>query len=202
MALAKLSLDVGCGFLRKHTKRGMVGIDLRRGLCDVVADAEYLPFREDVFNRVYLLSILEHLDNPIKCLKESLRVAKDGARFQIIIPVDASYAHLFFKKAVLEFPFGMLTALLMCMSVRKYGKLKGHLHVSLIQPRHIVPFFSKAIVRKKREIHSWFSGRKGRTLNKVFCNRKIYGNVYHWVIEAKKDTAVNLTEQGPMMTSM
>ena len=98
MALAKPSLDVGCGFLRKHTKRGVVGIDLRRGLCDVVADAEYLPFREKVFNRVYLLSILEHLDHPIKCLKEQLKVAKDGARFQIIIPADASYVHLFFQE--------------------------------------------------------------------------------------------------------
>ena len=197
MMSQKLSLDVGCGFLRKHTKRGIVGIDLRRGLCDVVADAEHMPFRDGVFNSVYLFSMLEHLDHPIKCLKESLRVAKDGAHFEIVIPVHVKYSSIFLRRVLLEFPFGILTSLVMCMGVHKYGKLKGYHHVNLIQPRHIVPFFSKATVIKKGEAHSWFSGRKGRIPSKIFCKRKINGKVHYWVIKAKKRCRSQFNELSP-----
>ena len=183
------SLDVGCGFLTTHKKQGMIGMDLRRGLCDVIGDAEQMPFRDAVFDKVYLRSILEHLDAPLKCLKESLRVAKDGACFEILIPVDARYPPIFLR-LVLEFPFSIPYVLSVLMRIYRYGKLKGSLHINRIQPRHITPFFTKAVVIKKRTLHSWCFfltlGRKGRISNKlIFRNRKIYGKTGIWVIKAK-----------------
>lgn len=90
-------LDVGCGFRsgygkRKrysHTKRGTIGIDLHRGLCDVVADAHYLPFVSSVFRGCFAYSVLEHLENPIKALKEIRRTLKDGSFIEIIVPIDS-----------------------------------------------------------------------------------------------------------------
>jgi len=41
-----------------------------------VADACFLPFKEDVFGTVFLHAIPEHLSDPSKCLKEVRRVAK------------------------------------------------------------------------------------------------------------------------------
>lgn len=183
------SLDVGCGFLSIHKKQGVIGMDLRRGLCDVLGDAEQMPFRDAVFDKVYLRDILEHLDDPLKCLKESLRVAKDGACFEILIPVDARYPPIFLR-LVLEFPFSIPYVLSVLMRIHKYGRLKGSLHINSIQPRQITPFFTKAVVRKKRTIHSWYFfltlGGEGKALSKlIFRNRKIYGKTGIWVIKAK-----------------
>jgi ubiquinone/menaquinone biosynthesis C-methylase UbiE len=44
----------------------------------VVGEAEKLPFRDGVFENVYLQAFLEHLDNPLECLRESARVAIAG----------------------------------------------------------------------------------------------------------------------------
>lgn len=178
------SLDVGCGFLGGHKKRGMIGIDLRRGLCDVVADAEYLPFRQAVFNEVYLISILEHLDHPIRCLRETLRVAKNDAHFQIVIPVEARYLPLLFRTVILGFPFGIFSSLSLCRDIRKHRKLKGYLHANNIQPRQILLFFGEATLTKERYIHPWFFGRKGKILSKIVRNRKMNWGADNWVIKA------------------
>jgi len=180
------SLDVGCGFLSGHKRRGMIGIDLRRGLCDVVADAEHLPFRQAVFNEIYLISILEHLDNPLRCLRETLRVAKNDAHFQIIIPVEARYLPLLLRTVILGFPFGILSAFNLCKDIRKYRNLKGCLHANCIHPRHILPFFSEATSTKDGYIHPWFFGRKGKILSKIVRNRKMNWGAYSLVIKAKK----------------
>ena len=181
------SLDIGCGFLSGHKKRGFIGIDLRPGLCNVVADAEHLPFRQAVFNDVYLVSILEHLDHPIKCLKEALRVARNGAHFQIVVPVEARYLPLFFRMMILGFPFGIFPAISLCQDIRRHKKLKGYLHANRIQPRHILFLFRETTLTKVRRIsHPWFSGHKGKILSKIFGSCKITLAKGNWVIKAKK----------------
>lgn len=103
------SLDVGCGYIKGvHHKRGEVGLDINRGICDVVGDAENLPFRHGIFEKVYLHAVLEHLDNPIQCLRESMRVAKMGAHFEIVIPVETRSYVWNIKHLVFEFPLGIL----------------------------------------------------------------------------------------------
>jgi ubiquinone/menaquinone biosynthesis C-methylase UbiE len=42
----------------------------------VLCDAQSLPFRECVFEKVYFYDVLEHLEKPVQCLQEIKRVTK------------------------------------------------------------------------------------------------------------------------------
>lgn len=80
-------LDVGCGFNEKqHTKRADIGIDLKRGLCDVVATTYYLPFKENSFTKVIMSHILEHLSKPLQALKEINRVLSEEGFLEMEVP--------------------------------------------------------------------------------------------------------------------
>ena len=85
MKMNKETLDVGCG----DHPRGTVNVDcmtdqyfVRPPLKTktipnfIKADACNLPFRNDVFQKVMASNVLEHLQNPVKALKEWKRVAK------------------------------------------------------------------------------------------------------------------------------
>ena len=90
------TLNVGCG----ATTIGDVNIDLfpnRREQCVtpwnpknienfVLADAENLPFQTNIFKKIYAIHILEHLNNPLKALREWKRVGK-----VITIKVPSAY---------------------------------------------------------------------------------------------------------------
>ena len=74
-------LDVGCG---KH-KRGDVGVDLsRNSLADVIADAQHLPFRDESFDIAISHHMIEHLQKPVQCVEEMLRISK--GRVKIVCP--------------------------------------------------------------------------------------------------------------------
>jgi SAM-dependent methyltransferase len=49
----------------------------------IVADAENLPFQEDVFDDVFTIYCLHHLSNPEKCIEEMYRVLKPGGNIII-----------------------------------------------------------------------------------------------------------------------
>lgn len=52
---------------------------------NIIADAQFLPFRDHVFNDVKCENLLEHLDNPWQAVKEALRV---GGRISFLYPRD------------------------------------------------------------------------------------------------------------------
>lgn len=80
-------LDVGCGDVPK----GDVNLDLFFYVkCQnfVIAEAHHLPFKNNVFEKVYSKHCLEHLKNPLKFFKETKRVLKNGATLECIYPTD------------------------------------------------------------------------------------------------------------------
>lgn len=90
------SLDVGCGHdPATHHRRGDVGIDLKKGLCTVVATAYYLPFREKCFEKVIMSHILEHLPDSLKALAEVARVL--GPRGVLEVEVPNAHSFWLFK---------------------------------------------------------------------------------------------------------
>lgn len=80
------SLDIGCGYATDHVRKGDIGIDLKRGLCDVVASAYHLPFRNSCFEKVIMSHILEHLIGCYEALKEAARVLTTKGTLEIEVP--------------------------------------------------------------------------------------------------------------------
>jgi ubiquinone/menaquinone biosynthesis C-methylase UbiE len=97
-------LDVGCGsgHYQKSSKfRGAINIDVLKPEKKipnfVLCDAQSLPFRECVFEKVYFYDVLEHLEKPVQCLKDIKRVTKHNG----VIVLGTPNA-LFFPKILLS----------------------------------------------------------------------------------------------------
>lgn len=90
-------LDVGCGGGSYVDELGedyeVVGIDIleysNRSRI-VRGDATVLPFKDDSFSTVLLFEVLEHLDDPGRCLREIKRVATDSLLLSVPNAVDPS----------------------------------------------------------------------------------------------------------------
>lgn len=79
-------LDVGCG---NRKIPGAVGLDKNpRSQADILHDLDRFPypFRDDVFDRIYGLDVLEHLSDVFRTLEEWHRVGKRGGRIFLRVP--------------------------------------------------------------------------------------------------------------------
>jgi len=94
-------LDVGCGggdLLKQIGMEQGVGIDLslynlniakrKPGLILLQADAENLPFKDNVFDAVICSEVLEHLLNPDIAVGEISRILKKNGCCVISVPLD------------------------------------------------------------------------------------------------------------------
>ena len=102
-------LDIGCGFkaqllrdLEQHIEMG-VGIDFKAPLIQSKAIQTFplqlqstLPFKDESFDVVTMLAVLEHLSNHNDILDEIRRVLKPGGAFVFTVPSKLA-------KPVLEF---------------------------------------------------------------------------------------------------
>lgn len=71
-----LVLEVGCGFSRTKKYENWIGVDFVEMVKPtIVADAHYLPFRNNSFSLAYSFGLIEHLENPLKAIKEMKRVS-------------------------------------------------------------------------------------------------------------------------------
>jgi SAM-dependent methyltransferase len=86
-------LDVGCGpqkfpWYGSSVRGTLIGIDpllgrVPRGFAFVRGVAEYLPFREEAFDRVLFATSIDHVLVPARALSEAGRVAKRGGEICI-----------------------------------------------------------------------------------------------------------------------
>lgn len=79
-------LDLGCGEahlgeLCRATNLEYVGMDYASPAADLLGDAHALPFRDDSFDFILSVAVLEHLRHPWLAAREALRVLKPGGRF-------------------------------------------------------------------------------------------------------------------------
>lgn len=92
-------LDVGCGeghLLARMRGKNVVGIDLSLAALKEAAkktkrlllraNAEKLPFQDNVFDAVVCSEVLEHLPSPKKAFSELARVAKPNGKIIVSIP--------------------------------------------------------------------------------------------------------------------
>lgn len=99
-------LDLGCHsgtftseILTKIKTKQVYGLDVSHSAIDLakkripyghfeVGDAVKLPYKNDYFDAVFCLEMLEHVDDPIAVINEVKRVIKKGARFYCLVPSD------------------------------------------------------------------------------------------------------------------
>jgi len=79
-------LDVGCG-VNKHP--GSIGIDRNPNtranvLCDL--DRPHYPFRDDSFDEVRAVHVVEHVSDVIRFMEELHRLARPGGRIHVVTP--------------------------------------------------------------------------------------------------------------------
>lgn len=100
--MAEKILDIGCGTsnhlgIYENKTDLVVGIDLRGDFAQFMqgshpqhafaqADGYQLPFKEGSFGRVYLTSVLEHMECPDGILAESYRVLRNGGLLIADVP--------------------------------------------------------------------------------------------------------------------
>jgi len=113
-----LILDIGCGckqlggrtydevgydYLKiKKGEDTVIGIDPLVGRSDVVAIGENIPFKNNSFDCVVIVSVLDHVMDPSLVLKESRRVLKNRGKIGILnttfilpLPPDLYHLHTF-----------------------------------------------------------------------------------------------------------
>ena len=81
-----MTLDLGCG---RNKRPGALGVDSNRDTAaDVIADINRgsLPFRDDAFDRVLLVHVIEHVENVISTIEEAHRVTQPGGTILIETP--------------------------------------------------------------------------------------------------------------------
>ena len=78
-----LTLNLGCG----ESKKGDIRLDIRKtSAVNIIADAHHLPFRNEVFDRVFCIEVLEHLNSPLKALNEIRRVLNKNGTIIVTVP--------------------------------------------------------------------------------------------------------------------
>ena len=79
-------LDVGCGI---NKRPGAIGIDRNpASRADVLCDLNHTPypFRENSFDRVLAIHVIEHVDDVIASMEEFHRLVRPGGTVRIVTP--------------------------------------------------------------------------------------------------------------------
>jgi hypothetical protein len=74
-----------CLELEPQVLRWLISREREQG---VVGDIHCLPFRDGHFDSVIANNVLEHVYDPVSCLREVRRVLKPGGRLHALIPLD------------------------------------------------------------------------------------------------------------------
>lgn len=110
-----LVLDCGCGtgllfeYVAEKAKI-VVGLDISRKILAeaerraktfgnvflVLADADYMPFRDYVFSHVFVVTLLQNMPNPEKTLAEICRVADENA-YMVVTGLKKKFSFEFFE---------------------------------------------------------------------------------------------------------
>ncbi len=86
MGNASKTIDLGCGNAKE---RGAIGVDFNLSTqADVIADlnAYPWPFPSNAFDRIICRHIVEHVTDLMKFMEEVHRIARAGARVEIVTP--------------------------------------------------------------------------------------------------------------------
>ena len=111
---------------------------------DILAVGEYLPFKDDTFDAVLSVAVLEHVRDPFRCAQEILRVLKPGGDLLSAVPLMApvhGYPHHYFNATP-----------------------QGHLRLfegKLVNPSLSLPLACHPVFALQWVLQSWVAGLAG-----------------------------------------
>ena len=80
------ALNLGCG---KNEVKGAIGVDIyKTEITDAICNLNkhFFPFRSNTFNKIYVIDVLEHLEDVKMVMEEIHRISKPGAEVYINVP--------------------------------------------------------------------------------------------------------------------
>lgn len=77
-------VEVGCGPYKQSGYLG-VDLDLYSGV-DLLGDLHHLPFHDSSVDFLLTQHTLEHVEDPLQCIREIYRVVKPGGLVKIVVP--------------------------------------------------------------------------------------------------------------------
>ncbi len=95
-----LVLDCGAGSKSDYLEHVYNLEIVPYGSTDILAVGEYLPFKDDTFDAVLSVAVLEHVRDPFRCAEEITRVLKPGGDLLCAIPFMSplhGYPHHYFN---------------------------------------------------------------------------------------------------------
>ena len=92
---AIVSLDISVPSLKHAKQQGLSGL--------VLADAEKLPFSDHVFNAVLIKDLLEHLQDDVSALNETMRICNQHSVVIMYVPNDLNERTISFESLLLKF---------------------------------------------------------------------------------------------------
>jgi SAM-dependent methyltransferase len=81
-----LILDCGSGSHRREYANVFYYEVVAYPSTDVLGVGEHLPFRDQTFDAVFSLNVLEHVADPLRCAAEITRVLKSGGALYCVVP--------------------------------------------------------------------------------------------------------------------
>jgi len=93
------TLEIGGGIGNLHIRAGrLIKTDIQHSIgVDVVADAQQLPFDNEVFSNIVLFDVLHHLQCPLLFFAEAQRILKPGGRVIMVEPGITPVSKLLYK---------------------------------------------------------------------------------------------------------
>lgn len=76
--------------------------DLESPIADIHFDLHHIPLEENRFDVVFCNHVLEHVEDPIQCLKEIYRVMKSGAWAIMQVPQDMTREETYEDKSIVS----------------------------------------------------------------------------------------------------
>ncbi len=151
-------LDIGCG---DYKRQRFIGIDLYRSKSvDVVADAQYLPFQDNLFSEINANQILEHLYTPFLSLKEWGRVLKKDGMIHVCIPNVTYYRRLI--RYILNKPVSQNKDHIQCFTISELQNLMRNTGFEIIETQFLTEVWRKESISRFR---GWLKHLTNRQLS-------------------------------------